>query len=43
MDLRMALLIEPIYSHLGKPMKFENLPDDCKKLVTDEYKILRGI
>lgn len=27
----------PAYSHLGKRIKFESLPDDCKKLVLNTY------
>lgn len=26
--------------HLGKKIKFENLPEDCKKLVIDDYQDL---
>lgn len=27
----------PVYSHLGKKIKFQDLPEDCKKLVLDDY------
>ena len=27
----------PNYSHLGKKIKFENLPEDCKKAVIQDY------
>src|SRR4030042_3469224 len=27
----------PVYSHLGKPVKFSDLPEDCKRLLMDEY------
>jgi hypothetical protein len=28
---------KPTYKHLGKKIKFENLPIDCKKVVIDDY------
>lgn len=28
----------PTYSHLGKKIKFDDLPLDCKELVRDNYK-----
>ena len=28
----------PTYSHLGKKIRFESLPENCKKLVISEYK-----
>ena len=28
---------KPTYSHIGKKIKFENLPEDCKKLVIQDY------
>ena len=28
----------PSYGHLGKKIKFEDLPEDCKTLVTRDYK-----
>ena len=28
----------PSYSHLGKKIKFENLPEDCQKVVLNDYK-----
>ena len=30
----------PAYSHLGKKIKFQDLPDDCRKLVLSDYKDL---
>lgn len=27
----------PTYSHLGKKIKFQDLPEDCKKLVMKDY------
>ena len=30
----------PAYSHLGKPIKFEELSQDCQKLVISTYKLL---
>jgi len=27
----------PAYSHLGKKIKFDDLPEDCKKLVLSDY------
>lgn len=27
----------PTYSHLGKKIKFDDLPDDCRKLVLQDY------
>jgi hypothetical protein len=30
----------PGYSHLGKPIRFENLPPDCRKLVLSDYKAI---
>ena len=27
----------PVYSHLGKKIKFDNLPDECKKCVNQTY------
>ena len=27
----------PAYEHLGKKIKFANLPDDCQKLVRNDY------
>lgn len=31
---------KPTYSHLGKKIKFVDLPEDCKKLVLEDYKYL---
>ena len=28
---------KPSYKHLGKKIKFEDLPKDCQKLVMDDY------
>jgi hypothetical protein len=28
----------PTYSHLGKKIRFENLPPDCQKVVVSDYK-----
>jgi len=33
----------PTYSHLGKKIKFTDLPEYCKRLVIDEYKEIWGI
>lgn len=33
----------PIYGHLGKRIKFADLPTDCQKAVLDDYKDLWGI
>ena len=33
----------PTYSHLGKKIEFEDLPEDCKRLVIDDYKEIWGI
>ena len=33
----------PTYSHLGKKIKFEDLPEDCQKLVASDYKEIWGI
>lgn len=33
----------PIYRHLGKRIKFSDLPTDCQKAVLDDYKELWGI
>lgn len=33
----------PSYKHLGKKIKFEDLPEDCKRLVIDDYKEIWGI
>jgi len=30
----------PTYSHLGKKIKFTNLPEDCQKCVLQDYKYL---
>jgi hypothetical protein len=30
----------PKYSHLGKKIKFQDLPEDCKTLVLQDYKYL---
>ena len=32
----------PQYSHLGKPIKFVDLPEDCQSLVMSDYKVLWG-
>ncbi len=29
----------PSYSHLGKKIKFEDLPEKCKELVLNDYKL----
>lgn len=34
---------KPTYSHLGKKIKFEDLPEDCRKLVISDYKELWDI
>lgn len=28
---------QPAYSHLGKKINFEDLPEDCRKVVIDDY------
>ena len=33
----------PAYSHLGKPIKFEQLPEDVKKLALSDYKAIWGL
>lgn len=33
----------PSYSHLGKKIKFQDLPEDCQKLVLRDYKDLWNI
>ena len=33
----------PSYKHLGKKIRFEDLPEDCKRLVIDDYKEIWGI
>lgn len=33
----------PTYSHLGKKIKFEDLPEDCKKAVIQDYVYLWDI
>lgn len=33
----------PSYKHLGKKIKFENLPEDCQKLVLSDYVYLWDI
>jgi hypothetical protein len=33
----------PTYGHIGKKIKFEQLPTDCKKLVIQDYKDLWDI
>jgi hypothetical protein len=33
----------PSYSHLGKKVKFQDLPKDCQKLVLQRYKYLWDI
>ena len=30
----------PTYGHLGKKIKFQDLPEDCQKLVMDDYRYL---
>lgn len=30
----------PAYKHLGKKIMFNDLPDECKKVVIDDYKYL---
>lgn len=30
----------PTYGHLGKKIKFEDLPEDCRKLVLQDYLVL---
>jgi hypothetical protein len=32
------LIDYPTYSHLGKKIRFENLPPDCQKVVVSDYK-----
>lgn len=32
------LIDRPKYSHLGKKIKFEDLPEDCQKLVLQDYR-----
>lgn len=34
---------KPAYSHLGKKIKFEDLPKDCKECVTETYSDLWGL
>lgn len=38
MDSYPNVIDYPSYKHLGKKIKFENLPDDCKKIVIEDYK-----
>ncbi len=33
----------PTYSHLGKKIKFTDLPEDCQKLVVQDYKEIWNI
>lgn len=33
----------PTYSHLGKKIRFEDLPEQCQKLVIEDYKYLWDI
>lgn len=33
----------PTYGHLGKKIKYDDLPDDCKKLVLSDYLDLWGL
>ncbi len=37
------LIDRPSYSHLGKRIQFEDLPEDCKKAVMDDYEELWGV
>lgn len=37
------LIDRPTSSHLGKRIKFDDLPDDCKKVVLDNYTYLWDI
>jgi hypothetical protein len=32
----------PTYGHLGKKIKFSELPEDCQKLVRSDYKAIWG-
>jgi hypothetical protein len=34
------IIDKPTYSHLGKKITFDKLPEDCKKLVISDYKDL---
>jgi hypothetical protein len=34
---------KPSYKHLGKKIKFDDLPDDCQKLVLQDYVYLWNI
>ena len=31
---------EPSYRHLGKRIDFDNLPEDCRRSVVNDYKII---
>ena len=33
----------PVYSHLGKKIKFQDLPEDCQKAVLQDYKEIWNI
>jgi hypothetical protein len=33
----------PAYSHIGKKLKFSDLPIDCQKLVLSDYKAIWGL
>jgi hypothetical protein len=33
----------PKYGHLGKKITFDELPEDCKKAVLDDYKEIWGL
>lgn len=38
-----TIIDRPTYSHLGKKIKFNDLPSDCKKLVISDYKEIWSI
>jgi len=37
------IIDRPTYSHLGKPIKFKDLPEMCKLFVLNDYKQIWGL
>ena len=38
MESQREIIDRPAYGHLGKPISFEDLPEECQKLVISDYK-----